>query len=218
MPNVLCMLTSDARCQGTMIGTSPLLLHAARCRRALACGHCEDVAASNGAAQSGTRESMQHLPAAGGCMSVRYMSRCHLTLCTIVSRPCHLKPFLQGQHSGPGVPAALEQLRSAVAGSLQAPPALAAELATKASDAGLPGAAGWADTSGSEWAAVWTAICQVPTCTTSNASKAAPAHGSAGTPAISNAAWQTPRTAELGGATNSCPPAVVARNSADCMI
>jgi hypothetical protein len=79
----------------------------------------------------------------------------------ILSSCLRVVPWKQEQHSGPGVPSALQQLRSAVASSLQPPPALAAELATKASDAGLPGAAGWADTSGGEWAAVWTAICQV---------------------------------------------------------
>ena len=98
--------------------------------------------------------------AAASCRArtaVRYVSRCWLRICF----SCLYLYFQQEQHSGPGVPAALQQLWSAVASSLQPPSALAAELAAKASDAGLPGAAGWADTSGSEWAAVWTAICQV---------------------------------------------------------
>lgn len=58
------------------------------------------------------------------------------------------------------MPGELAQLRDAVATRLRPPPALAAELADKATAAGLPGAQGWGG-GGASWEAAWSAICQV---------------------------------------------------------
>lgn len=64
----------------------------------------------------------------------------------------------QDKHKGPGVPAALAELRRAVASSLEAPDALTSELAAKAAAEGLARGGGEWD---AQWPGTWSAICRV---------------------------------------------------------
>ena len=66
----------------------------------------------------------------------------------------------QAGFKGAGVPASLATLREMVASRLAAPPALVAELAALAADAGLCAGGDWVEDS-KQWRSVWSAICQV---------------------------------------------------------
>ena len=87
---------------------------------------------------------------------------------------------MQAGFKGAGVPSALATLRGVVASGLAAPPALVAELAELAADAGLCASGGWIEGS-KQWRSVWGAICQVrPFAAASVCSRQAHAQGVAG--------------------------------------